>query len=179
MNRGLLFVFIAAALCSRIGSVHAEPCALPTASTGTVAAVRDGRTFMLTDGREVRLAGIETSGRNADALRTLADGQILQLRSAPGADRYGRVVAYAALPGSPQTIQEALLAQGEALVSARIGEKTCAEALFAAEKAARAAKRGLWADPNFAPVSSENLAATSPSRSLNASNAHLLPPASM
>ena len=70
----------------------------------------------------------------------------------------GRVVTYAALPGAGQTLQETLLAQGEALVSARIGEKACTEALFTAEKAARAARRGLWADPNFAPLSSENLA---------------------
>ena len=39
----------------------------------------------------------------------------------------------------------------------RIGDKTCADALLAAENAARTAKRGLWANPNFAPLSSENL----------------------
>ena len=156
MNRSILFVFIiAASLCG--GSARGAPCALPTGGTGTVAAVRDGRTMTLTDGRELRLAGIETAGRGADTLRTLTDGQILQLRAGPSTDRYGRLVAYAALPGAGQTLQEALLAQGEALVSARIGEKTCSEALFAAERAARAAKRGLWADPNFAPLSSENL----------------------
>lgn len=158
MNRAFLFLFVAAALCGG-GSAHAEPCVLPVAGTGTVAAVRDGRTLMLADGRELRLAGIETAGHGADALRALADGQILHLRStSPGTDRYGRLIAYAALPGATTTLQEALLAQGEALVSARIGEKTCSETLLAAEKAARTGKRGLWADPNFAPLSSENLA---------------------
>jgi endonuclease YncB( thermonuclease family) len=157
MNRKALLLLIATAVVGGGGSVRAGPCALPVAGTGTVAAIRDGRTLMLTDGREVRLAGIEVAGRGGDALRALADGQIVQLRSGPGADRYGRLVAYAALHGVSRTLQEALLAQGEALVSARIGEKPCAEALFAAEKAGRAAKRGLWADPNFAPLSSENL----------------------
>ncbi len=157
MNRRGVLTFVAAALCIG-GAATAAPCPLTPASTGTVASVRDGRTLMLTDGRELRLAGIETAGRSGDALRALADGQILQLRSGTGTDRYDRVIAYAALPGAATTVQEALLAQGEALVSARIGEKSCAEALFTAEKAARTAKRGLWADPNFAPLSSENLA---------------------
>jgi hypothetical protein len=42
-------------------------------------------------------------------------------------------------------------------VSARPGDKACADALLSAESAARAAGRGFWADPNFAPLSAENL----------------------
>jgi hypothetical protein len=48
--------------------------------------------------------------------------------------------------------------QGYARVSARIGDKACADGLLSTEKAARAAGRGIWADPNFAPLSAENLA---------------------
>lgn len=157
MNRNFVFVFIAAAFCSGGGSARGEPCALPVEGSGTVATVRDGRTLTLADGRELRLAGIEIAGRGGDALRSLAEGQVLRLRAEPGTDRYGRLAAYASLPGAGQTLQEVLLTQGEALVSARIGGQACAEALFAAEKTARIAKRGLWADPNFAPLSSENL----------------------
>jgi len=50
-----------------------------------------------------------------------------------------------------------LLEQGHARVSARVGDKACADALLSAERAARTARRGLWADPNFAPLSAENL----------------------
>jgi hypothetical protein len=50
-----------------------------------------------------------------------------------------------------------LLGQGHARVSASIGDKDCADALLTAERGARAARLGLWADPNFAPLSSENL----------------------
>jgi hypothetical protein len=50
------------------------------------------------------------------------------------------------------------LDQGLARVSPRIGDKACAEALLTSERAARAAKRGLWADPNFAPLPSDDLA---------------------
>jgi len=49
-------------------------------------------------------------------------------------------------------------------VSARVGDKGCADALLRAEQAARAAKRGLWADPNFAPLSAENLSGLAAAR---------------
>lgn len=42
-------------------------------------------------------------------------------------------------------------------MSARIGAKTCAEALLTTEGEARAGGCGLWADPNFAPLQVENL----------------------
>lgn len=140
-----------------MGAANGAPCASPASGTVSVTAVRDGRTMTLADGRELRLAAIEVAGRGPDALRALVDGQTLRLQSSPGTDRYGRLVAFATLPGASQSVQEALLAQGEALVSARIGAKACAEALLTAERAARTARRGLWADPNFAPLSSENL----------------------
>ncbi len=71
-------------------------------------------------------------------------------------DRYGRLVVFAFAADSRQSLQQALLEQGQARVSARVGNKACADALLAAERAAREAHRGLWADPNFAPLSSEN-----------------------
>ena len=159
MKRHCVIAVVAASLGAdaAMSEPSGSPCAVTPAVTVSVAAVRDGRTITLTDGRELRLAGIEVAGRGAEALRRLVDGKALRLPPASATDRYGRVVGFAALPGADQTVQEALLAQGEALVSARIEEKACAEALFAAEKAARAARRGLWADPNFAPLSSENL----------------------
>ena len=55
-----------------------------------------------------------------------------------------------------QSLQQALVEQGQARVAARVGSKACAEALLAAERAARAANRGLWADPNFALLRPEN-----------------------
>ena len=72
-------------------------------------------------------------------------------------DRYGRLVAFAFVAGGGPSLQQALLAAGEAMVSARVGDKACAAALLATERAARGARRGLWADPNFAPLPAENL----------------------
>ena len=132
-------------------------CTFQPGAEARVTAARDGRTLVLDDGREWRLAGIETAGRGPETLRHLTEGQAVVLPAGSPSDRYGRLTGFATLPGTNRTIQETLLDQGEAVVSARIGEKACAQALFAAEKAARADKRGLWADPNFAPLSSENL----------------------
>jgi Staphylococcal nuclease homologue len=50
------------------------------------------------------------------------------------------------------SVQEALVSQGAARVSAQAGGLACAESLQKLESEARQARRGLWADPNFAPL---------------------------
>jgi hypothetical protein len=74
------------------------------------------------------------------------------------------MVAFAFVEDGQQSLQQALLERGFARVSARSGSKACAEALLTSERAARAANRGLWADPNFAPLQVENLARLSAQR---------------
>jgi endonuclease YncB( thermonuclease family) len=124
----------------------------------TVTTVRDGGTLTLSDGHELKLAGIDAAAGSREILQSLAVSQPLRLeRLGPEQDRYGRVIAYAFPGKSTQSLQEALLAQGHARVSTRIGTKSCAEALLTIERAARAENRGLWADPNFAPIRAENL----------------------
>ena len=73
-------------------------------------------------------------------------------------DRYGRVVAFAFAGDAQQSLQQALLEQGQARVAARVGSKACAGPLLVAERAARAERRGLWADPNFALLTPDNSA---------------------
>ena len=121
--------------------------------------MRDGRTLMLRDGSELRLAAIEAADGGQAALAALAQGKTLTLKrlGADARDRYGRLVAFAFPPNSAVSLQQALLAQGQARVSARVGDKACAQALLTSEAAARAARRGLWADPNFAPLPSDHL----------------------
>jgi hypothetical protein len=48
-----------------------------------------------------------------------------------------------------------LLRDGAAYAG-RVAAKPCADALFAAEREAREAKRGLWADPELGPKSAAN-----------------------
>ncbi len=134
-----------------------ETCKLTTLGTAKAAAVRDGRTLLLADGRELRLAGIEVTDDSRAALQSLIGDRPLRLEAlSTDLDRYGRVVAFAFAGDAQQSVQQALLEQGQARVSARVGSKACAEPLLAAERTARAGGRGLWADPNFAPLAPEN-----------------------
>jgi endonuclease YncB( thermonuclease family) len=125
----------------------AAACGLEAIGIATVAAVRDGRTFILADGREARLAAIETSpADNArTALATLIAGRQVILKQASSTeDRYGRMQLFAYLAEDGLSVQETLLAAGLARVAARPGEPACAGLLLSRERAARTAGRGLW-----------------------------------
>ena len=89
---------------------------------------------------------------------SLWPGRPLRLEQlGPEHDRYGRLVGFAFIGETGRSLQQALIEAGLARVSARLGGKACAEALLRAETAARAERRGLWADPNFAPLPAENV----------------------
>jgi len=151
----LAAVLVALFVCNAAAQ---EPCRLDSLGTAKVVAIPDGRTLLLGDGRELRLAGIEAGEDSRAALQDVAAGQSLRLeRLGAERDRYGRVVALAYTGDTPQSLQQILLEQGRARVSARVGDKACADILLRAEGAVRAACRGLWADPNFDPLSAENL----------------------
>jgi endonuclease YncB( thermonuclease family) len=157
----------------------ALPCGGDEIGRGSVGRVVDGHSFVLDDGREVRLAGIEVplpsaqdSGAKAtdvkdtgapgggagakDALATLLTGaQVILRRAEFASDRYGRLFAYvdiARAGSSPRSAQAELLAQGFARVSDFVGDPNCAAELLRRENAARQAKLGLWADPYYDPL---------------------------
>jgi endonuclease YncB( thermonuclease family) len=142
------------ALIASVASVHAEGCAFAPLGEGHVAEIIDGRSFRLGDGREVRLAGIEPAASDAttasdSALSHLIRDQDVILQGEDDApDRYGRQTAFVVLASSKVLVQEFLLAEGEALVSAEIADKDCAARLSAAEAGARAAKKAIWASPS-------------------------------
>jgi len=88
---------------------------LASLGSGTVANIRDGRTLLLADGREIRLAAIEVTDNSRDALQSLVDGRDLQLKQlGRERDRYGRLVAFVFVGDSGQSVQEAMLKQGQA-----------------------------------------------------------------
>jgi endonuclease YncB( thermonuclease family) len=132
----------------------AAGCALEPLGEGYVAEVIDGRNLRLSDGREIRLAGIEsaspsaTKAARAMALSAIVGGKDVILRGLDDTpDRYGRQDAFVFLSPSGALVQEQLLAQGEALVSPDVADKGCFDLLMAAEAEARIAKKGAWADP--------------------------------
>lgn len=134
-------------------------CKLTPIGTGRVVGVRDGRTLSLRDGRTLRLAGLEVTAASRAALRRLAMGKTLRLEKlGPDHDRYGRLVAFAFAGAGDESLQQVLLAAGQARVGPRIGDPGCARALLKSERAARAGSRGLWADPRFSPISAGDLA---------------------
>jgi endonuclease YncB( thermonuclease family) len=134
-----------------------EPCRLTPIGSAQVAAVRDGRTLSLTDGRELRLAAIEAPDASRAGLQNLVSGQALRLEAfGTDYDRYGRLVAFAFVGENQQSVQQAMLEAGLAQVATRAGGRPCAETLLSAERKARQANRGLWADPNFAPLPAES-----------------------
>lgn len=135
-----------------------EPCKLSPIGTAEVTAVRDGRTLVLKDGRELRLAAIEANEDSRAALEDAIAGRPIRLgKLGEEHDRYGRVIAFAFAGDTRRSLQHVLLEQGQARVAARVGDKTCAESLLIAERDARRSGRGLWANPNFAPLAAENL----------------------
>jgi len=139
-----------------LAAMAQDACGGADLGGGTVASIRDGRTLVLADGREVRLAALEAPA-DGSALAALAGHHPLTLKAGPEAtDRYGRTVAFAFPAGSVESLQESLLAAGRARVSTRTGGESCARRLLAAERQARAAGRGLWADPNFAPLRADD-----------------------
>ena len=143
---GLAIPFAAAIAAER------PPCHREPIGQVQVLALIDGRTLR-TDGGEVRLSGIEVPKNSGSAaLEALVSGRTLTLhRMGEQTDRYGRTVALVTAHGAPpeQSVQTALLEQGSARVSAKIGNSACAAALWAAEQKARNAGLGLWTDPHY------------------------------
>lgn len=128
----------------------AAPCSFETQGDGRVAGVIDAGSFRLTDGREIKLAGVEPvsakAAKRTAALSAIVAGRDITLRADDDApDRYGRQVAFVFVAGGENPVQATLLAQGEAFAAADIADKACAAALMAAEAAGRAAKMGIWA----------------------------------
>ncbi|MGA8079180.1 MAG: thermonuclease family protein [Xanthobacteraceae bacterium] len=165
------------ALARNDSSTTAPACGGEPIADATVSRVRDGRTFTLADGREVRLAAVEVPplpmpGASGDtvpgakaaeaALDALAGGDRVVLRRAEaGPDRYGRIVAYAYTErdGDEIFVQGELITAGYARVGDRVAGGACATELLARESAARRAKLGLWADPYYDPIEAETPAA--------------------
>jgi endonuclease YncB( thermonuclease family) len=149
-------------------------CHLDVLGTAEVAAIVDGRSFLLQDGREIRLPGIEVplsplpgeTGARAEAgaaaraaLAAMLAGQTVELRhEQPAADRYGRILAHAyfVADGSEKSAANEMVGAGFARVSAHVGTIACAAELFAREHEARQRRVGLWREAYYSILGAEN-----------------------
>ena len=174
-------IFLAAALAAKLAALCgwsgamaqeqpgvAHPCGGDVIAHGIARRAVDGRSFVLADGREVRLAAIEVPPAESAAapdgaaamaaLDALIGGDDIVLRRADIAtDRYGRLVgyAYAVRDGDELFAQGELIASGFARVGDHVGSRTCALELLNSENAARAAKLGLWANSHYDVLAAE------------------------
>ncbi|HSR55467.1 MAG TPA: thermonuclease family protein [Alphaproteobacteria bacterium] len=169
-----LLVALVLAWPSATPAAAAEPAALAPpeglapGDPGTVARIVDGDTLVLEDGREVRLVGIQAPklplGRPNfrkwpladEAKGTLADlamGRSLGLLyGGARKDRHGRVLAHLVRTGDRLWIQGAMLRAGFARVYSFADNRAAVEEMLALERAARKAKRGIWAYRFYAVV---------------------------
>jgi endonuclease YncB( thermonuclease family) len=145
-----------------------SPCGADAMPAGRVNRVTDGRSFVLDDGREIRLASLAAPPSEASAagpaaraaLAAMLTGETVVLRSATAApDRYGRAAAYAFTAGEPQprSVVHAMLAAGHARLGAEPGDTACMAELLSQERRARIAKLGLWSDPRYGILAAGDL----------------------
>ena len=85
-------------------------------------------------------------GQRLDVEHVHDDEHVQRCAEDDAPDRYGRQTAFVFVLGEENSVQAALLAQGEAFAAADIADKDCAAALLASEAAGRQAKKGIWAE---------------------------------
>lgn len=172
-------VFLWAILAVVVGGVGAQAassvpaCPAPVSPESVVVAyVDDGDTVKLTDGRRVRLAGIDApevahpayNDRPASVAEPFGDASRAALQAMlarshnrlllhageEGEDRYGRLLAFLYLPDG-QSVQQHLVADGLAMTVYMPPNLALADCLTATEAQARTAHKGIWANAEYDP----------------------------
>jgi endonuclease YncB( thermonuclease family) len=147
---GAAFMVMAAAMLAAIPATAAEPI------TGKVVSVTDGDTVRVLDAanvqHKVRLDGIDAPERGQpfgtvarDRLAALVMGKAVTVHS-DGRDKWGRTLGRIEIEG--QDVNRRMVDDGMAWHYVKFSKDA---RLAAAERAARAAKRGLWADAKPVP----------------------------
>ena len=142
------------------------------AETAAVRHVFDGDSFVLADGREIRLIGVNAPEFGKDGApnqplakaardrlaKLIAGRQVLLSFEQERQDHYGRWLAHAALPDG-SGVEEILLREGLAWTIAIPPNVDQLNLLLKAENEARAARRGVWAEPVYRPKPVNDLTA--------------------
>jgi micrococcal nuclease len=139
-----------------LGAVNLQAGTASSPGAGVVAAVYDGDTLTLRDGRRIRLVQIDTPELGSGECYSRAARTALLNLAPPGGrvvldvdvaldrvDRYGRLLRYIRRSGSNVNLE--LVRRGAATPYFYGGDRgRYASRLMAAARAARAAERGLW-----------------------------------
>ncbi len=164
-----VFLCLALIWVPRIATAEVAPDSIAGLAGSEIARITeivDGDTVVLADGRQVRLVGIQAPklplGRTGfeawplakeakAALSTLSLGR--EVRLAYGGrrgDRHGRALAHLIDESSRGWVQGALLEEGMARVYSFQDNRALVPEMLVREAAARANRRGIWADPFYA-----------------------------
>lgn len=168
----LRFLVLGLCLLASAAVAAAPPDRLEDGGTAVIQAVIDADTAVLADGRQVRFVGIQAPklplGRAnfptwplaEDAARTVEAmilGRTVQLRHGGARiDRHGRTLAHL-VRDDGLWVQGEILRLGWARVYSFADNRALAAELYALEREARAAGRGIWADPFYAVRSPNEL----------------------
>jgi endonuclease YncB( thermonuclease family) len=154
------FMTVLAVAVNPVAAAAVDADSRAPAITVIVAAALDGDTLQLADGRVLRLAailapkGVEPLAAAARTALAAAVGRPLLLElGRRRTDRHGRLLAQAWLAAADGTkgvwLQNILLTQGLARVASTDDARALVPELLRLEAQARAAGRGLWADPAY------------------------------
>lgn len=154
-RRTLTLALGAPLLAAALGAAppaNAQDC-LTAAGGGTVEGHDGFASLVMADAREVRLADIvpASAAAPADESNALvpflgAQVSVLSVTDLPDdGDRYGRTLGDVALKDTGERLSPRLLREGLALVDPAVMSGSCLDALFAAEREAEKARRGIWA----------------------------------
>jgi endonuclease YncB( thermonuclease family) len=166
-----LLLVPAAAVLGAVGTAPAVFSVLTPGESARVAAVIDGDTVALADGAEVRLVGIQAPklplGRPhvrqwplADAAKAaleamVAGREVMLAFGDRDEDRHGRRLAHLAVDG--MWVQGEMLRLGMARVYTFADNRKLIAEMLALERQARAAGRGIWADPFYRVLEADEL----------------------
>jgi endonuclease YncB( thermonuclease family) len=144
-RRALMRAFPVMALVASTNMARASACWFEPQGIGRIVDAIDSRTLRMSDGGEIRLAGIEPAmAGDSAATDLIPTGDVAIHGESDTPDRYGRQSAFifAELDGPP--LQVRFLSAGSALASGTVMDRACAAELAVAEASARRAKTGIW-----------------------------------
>ncbi len=176
MLRGLFILLFVLGLPATAGAadIIRLPGGLKPGGSAKAVEVIDGDTLVLDGGKQVRLVGIQApklplgrpgfktwplAAESKAALERLTRGRPLTLHyGGREVDRHHRLLAQLADAETGLWIQGAMLAQGMARVYTFKDNRSVIPAMLALERAAREAKRGIWARSYYAVRTPETVA---------------------
>jgi hypothetical protein len=138
-----------------MGSIAPLDAVVSNVDADGVLTLKDGRIAVL-EGLRIPKGDEEGARQARQALLGMVAGKPVTLTVAPPEkDRHGRLRAQVSVRG--EWVQETLLRLGLARVELLPTHPQCAREMYAAEEAARTAKRGLWAFRGYAVRSPDDL----------------------